>query len=298
LDRSSTSYFMAKKNKYVNFVSDVYFEYCVEHILNAYFNRHSNLGASIKKNKSNVFASKFFDNTIDPFKILVVSSLGSGSNGKKMALKAEFERQADKTFEQTFGQFHQRLLGGAFGWVDFGNGHKLKIDLGMLSRKSRFWSNYTRLRGKIQRKPDSEVILREYKALISQIPNNDWTKLLELKNKHNTVNSSSMESALKKLKSAEKRCRKAKSYFAYVLPKYGVGSGQHLINGRTHIFGNNLYQLVTGDKKGLLATYLALKKCLKKSKKYKRPSNKDVEILLKRATNILDELPYKTFYGL
>ena len=288
---------MAKQNKYVRFVSDVYFEYCVEHVLKAYFNRHSNLGASIKKNKGNVFASKFFDNTIDPFKMLVVSSLGSGRNGKKMALKAEYERQADKTFEQTFGQFHQRLLGGAPGWVDFGNGHKLKIDLGMLSKKSRYWFTYTRLRSKTQQKPDSDVVLREYKELIAQIPNNDWTKLLELKNKHNTVNSSSMESALKKLKTAEKRCRNAKSYFAYVLPKYGVGSGQQMVNGRTHIFGNNLYQLVTGDKKGLLKTYLALKKYLTKSKKYKRPSNKDVEILLKRASNILDELPRKTFYG-
>jgi len=288
---------MAKQNKYVSFVSDVYFEFCVEHILNAYFNRHSNLGASIKKNKGNVYASKFFDNTIDPFKMLVVSSLGSGRNGKKMALKAEYERQADKTFEQTFGQFHQRLLGGAYGWVDFRNGHKLKIDLGFLSRKSRYWQKYSRLRNKTQQNPDSDVVLREYKKLIAQIPNNDWTKLLELKNKHNTVNSSSMESALKKLKSAEKRCRNAKSYFAYVLPKYGVGSGQQLVNGRTHIFGNNLYQLVTGDKKGLLKTYLGLKKCLIKSKRYKRPSNKDVEILLKKASNILDELPRKTFYG-
>ena len=66
-------------------------------------------------------------------------------------LKFELTRQQDKTINNKIGEFHQELLGKVDGWVDLGMGDETEIDL---------------------KKEDNTVFV-------------------ELKNKYNTMNSSS-----------------------------------------------------------------------------------------------------------
>lgn len=76
-------------------------------------------------------------------------------------LKFELTRQQDKTINNKIGEFHQELLGKVDGWVDLGIGDETEIDL---------------------KKEDNTVFV-------------------ELKNKYNTMNSSS-----------EKTCREKRHF--------------------------------------------------------------------------------------
>lgn len=143
-------------------------------------------------------------------------------------LKKEKLRQADKTVNNRIGDFHQMLLGKVDGWQDLGRGHKLGIDL---------------------KKSDDSVFI-------------------ELKNKFNTMNSSSQSRCWDKLEAILEKYPKATAYWAYIISKHG-DSGEKVWEYRRHgetfvnnkikvIWGKNVYELVTGNPNALEETWNAL----------------------------------------
>ena len=94
-------------------------------------------------------------------------------------LKFELTRQQDKTINNKIGEFHQELLGKVDGWVDLGIGDETEIDL---------------------KKEDNTVFI-------------------ELKNKYNTMNSSSEKTCREKLEKVIEKYPDATAYWAYVISK-------------------------------------------------------------------------------
>lgn len=98
--------------------------------------------------------------------------------------------------------------------------------------------------------------------------NRDRKILAEIKNKHNTMNSSSAESTYRKLESYLKNDYKGyTSYVVFVVPKYPVdfnstwspnSKTMKLRKGIRKIDGESFYSLVTGDKNALKNLYNAL----------------------------------------
>lgn len=126
-------------------------------------------------------------------------------------------RQDDKTVNNTIGEFHQKLLGKVDGWIDLGIGDSTKVDL----------------------------------------KNEDETKFIEIKNKHNTVNAGSKDKVRDNLETIVEKYREAKAYWAYIITKkkpevavwkysnYPVNDRIKVVNGRC------VYQLVTGKPNAL-----------------------------------------------
>ena len=88
-------------------------------------------------------------------------------------------RQQDKTINNKIGEFHQELLGKVDGWMDLGIGDETEIDL---------------------KKEDNTVFI-------------------ELKNKYNTMNSSSEKTCREKLEKVIEKYPDATVYWAYVISK-------------------------------------------------------------------------------
>lgn len=107
---------MAKKNKYVDFVSDKDFLECVKWVCDAY-----------PKDPEKIDMKTLQRNAIDTFKL--VFDVFNGELSFEDWIKNERMRQSDKTINNRVGEFHQRLLGKVDGWEDLGRGHPLGIDL-------------------------------------------------------------------------------------------------------------------------------------------------------------------------
>jgi len=144
-------------------------------------------------------------------------------------VKTEQIRQEDKTINNRIGDFHQKLLGGVKGWVDLGTGDDSHVDL---------------------KKEDNSIFI-------------------EIKNKFNTVNSSSLSSLQQKLEAIIKKYPKATGYWGFILSKRG-DSGETILsaNDRTNprikkIWGSKFYELVTNDPNALSDTWKALPKAIK-----------------------------------
>lgn len=97
---------------------------------------------------------------------------------------------------------------------------------------------------------------------------NDKSVFMELKNKFNTVNSDSLSKVRDKLSNAVTTYPKATAYWAYIIEKDG-SSGEsdwnYLGNNNPcikKIWGANVYEIVTGDKKALEETWRALPKAI------------------------------------
>lgn len=140
----------------------------------------------------------------------------------------EMERQQDKTINNKIGEFHQELLGKVEGWVDLGVGDETEIDL---------------------KKEDNTVFI-------------------ELKNKHNTMNSSSTKTCREKLENVIEQYHDATAYWAYIISrKYRSENRVWKYQGREdekirRISGDLLYEMITGDSNALEKVYEAIPKAI------------------------------------
>ena len=143
---------------------------------------------------------------------------------------ANFEliRQSDKTINNKIGEFHQELLGKVDGWVDLGVGDETEIDL---------------------KKEDNTVFI-------------------ELKNKYNTMNSSSTKTCREKLENVIEKYPNATAYWAYVINKEyksedNVWKYQQREDERIRrISGDKLYEMITGDSKALEKVFEAIPRAI------------------------------------
>jgi hypothetical protein len=139
-------------------------------------------------------------------------------------MEQEKNRQYDKKSGGRIGDFHQKLLGGVDGWVDLGVGDESKVDL---------------------KKEDNTIFI-------------------ELKNKHNTVNSDSLNSVRRKLERITNDFSNSIAYWAYVIEKNGTsGVSEWIYLGENNhklkkIWGSKLYELITGKPDALEKTWIAL----------------------------------------
>lgn len=142
--------------------------------------------------------------------------------------KFELNRQHDKTINNKIGEFHQELLGKVDGWVDLGVGDETEIDL---------------------KKEDNTIFI-------------------ELKNKHNTMNSSSTDKCRDKLENVIQKYPKATAYWAYVINKnYKSEERIWEYKGKSdekirRISGDKLYEMITGDSDALEKTFNAIPKAI------------------------------------
>ncbi len=149
-------------------------------------------------------------------------------SGYKEWVKGEIERQLDKTINNKIGEFHQLILGGVPGWQDLGVGHESEIDLA---------------------KEDNSMFI-------------------ELKNKHNTMNSSSAEKCGDKLMAVLAQHPEAKAYWGYIVAKNPIGGEaqwSYKKNRKTishpnlyKAWGSRVYEIVTGNPAHLRETWLVL----------------------------------------
>jgi len=168
-------------------------------------------------------------------------------------MEQEKSRQYDKKSGGRIGDFHQKLLGGVKGWVDLGVGDESKVDL---------------------KKEDNSIFI-------------------ELKNKHNTVNSDSLNSVRQKLEKITKDFPNSIAYWAYVIEKNGTsGESEWIYLGDNNpklkkIWGSKLYELITGKPDALEKTWIALpiaiKDILKDSKTISSSDMKELQIWFKDA---------------
>jgi hypothetical protein len=95
----------------------------------------------------------------------------------------------------------------------------------------------------------------------------DNTVFIELKNKHNTCNSSPLTEVENKLKSVLDTNSGATAYWAYIIPgvkqkfgtelwRAGKGRNAEVRHGRLYkVWGSDVYKLVTGDGENLYRLY-------------------------------------------
>ena len=154
----------------------------------------------------------------------------------------EIPRQHDKKASNRIGDFHQNLLGRVDGWVNLGRGHPTGMDL---------------------KKEDDTI----------------W---MELKNKYNTVNSSSLRDTRFKCEELAEKYPNAKVYWAYIVSQNYESFDKtwvyrdnkenvvHEINDNIrNIAGKNVYTLVTGDETAFEQLFNALPKAINDIKKSK-----------------------------
>jgi hypothetical protein len=206
---------------YVQFITDEHFKNCVRHVLNAYSNAIS-LKESIEESikNGNIFQSLLFKNIVDPFKM----AFDVNKIGIEEWIKKEVLRQLDKSVEQRMGEFHQKILGGVEGWTDLGIG--------------------------------KEVDLMK----------NDKSIYIEIKNKYNTCSSDALSAVRRKLEEITRNKHDAIACWAYIIAKTNQKSGEEVwvktkfnkIDSVKKVWGEKVYQIVTGDKDALEKIYNAL----------------------------------------
>ena len=154
----------------------------------------------------------------------------------------EIPRQHDKKASNRIGDFHQNLLGRVDGWVNLGRGHPTGIDL---------------------KKEDDTI----------------W---MELKNKYNTMNSSSLRDTRFKCEELAEKYPNAKVYWAYIVSQNYESFDKtwvyrdnkenvvHEINDNIrNIAGKDVYTLVTGDETAFEQLFNALPNAINDIKKSK-----------------------------
>lgn len=206
------------------FINDVKLDSAINHVTSALNTLQDDKVTIIEAlNNKDVFGSKLFSNSIDPFAM----KFGMSLYGDEKWLEMEINRQLYKTFEQRIGEFHQLLLGSVDGWHDLGVGDQSQVDL---------------------KKEDNSIFI-------------------ELKNKHNTCNSSSLAKVEEKLITVLNNYPEAKGYWAFIVPgvktkfntelwKKGRGKSAKVKHGRLYkTWGSDVYKLVTGDGENLFRVY-------------------------------------------
>ena len=115
----------------------------------------------------------------------------------------------------------------------------------------------------------------------------DNTIFIELKNKYNTMNSSSTKTCREKLENILKHYPDAIVYWAYIISKdyksteeVWVYKGQ-VDNRIRKITGDKVYELITGDPKALEKTFIAIPKAINDILGEKYILNADDEEIMK-----------------
>jgi hypothetical protein len=124
----------------------------------------------------------------------------------------------------------------------------------------------------------------------------DETLFADIKNKHNTMNSSSAESLFQKLKTYADTYKKAKCYWVQILAKgsfcelwQGEINGKEYSHSRVYkISGDQFYALLSGQEDALLQLYKALPIAIND---YLNSLNQQKEIV---ANSALDEIKMET----
>ncbi|BDR73130.1 type II restriction endonuclease [Clostridium tetani] len=89
---------------YVSFLSDEHLLSCIERLYNVY-----------EKKKDEFTLVKFYENQIDPIKLLFDMNFFGISQEEVIA--REIQRKIDKSISNAIGTFHEELLGGIDGYV-------------------------------------------------------------------------------------------------------------------------------------------------------------------------------------
>ena len=139
----------------------------------------------------------------------------------------------------------------------------------------------------------------------------DNTLFADIKNKHNTMNSSSAESLFQKLANYADTYKKAKCYWVQVLAKnsfnekwYGEINGKEYSHSRVYkISGDQFYKLLSGKENALFELYQVLPQAisdyLNKQENEKNQSNSALEEITvsskKSKRSILDEITFENY---
>lgn len=198
------------KHKYVRFVSDEHFLFCIENLHNAY-----------QRAKADISKKKFYSNKIDTIKLTFDSKFNGIEQDKIIA--AEILRQIDKSINNSIGTFHEQILGGIAGF-----------EMGNLSG--------------------------------FDIKATDNTLFADIKNKHNTMNSSAAESLFQKLARYADTYKNANCYWVQILAKnsfnekwFGEINGKEYSHSRVYkISGDQFYSLLTKRPNAFFELYKAL----------------------------------------
>lgn len=140
----------------------------------------------------------------------------------------------------------------------------------------------------------------------------DGSLFAEIKNKHNTMNSSSAESAFQKLARFGDDNRQANCYLVQILAKKsfmkkwaGIINGKEYSHSRVYmISGDKFYALLTNDETAFFKLYKALPQAIEDFlNTIKTTAHKESSILTdisenaqKSKRNILDEITFENFY--
>ncbi len=141
---------------------------------------------------------------------------------------------------------------------------------------------------------------------------NDDTLFADIKNKHNTMNSSAAESLFQKLAKYADNYKKAKCYWVQILAKgsfddkwSGIINGKEYSHSRVYkISGDRFYALLTGQDDALYALYKVLPIAIKDYLLTFEPSKKVIEHsalseikkeTVKSRRNILDQITFENF---
>ncbi|MFK8061487.1 MAG: Eco47II family restriction endonuclease [Polaribacter sp.] len=140
---------------------------------------------------------------------------------------------------------------------------------------------------------------------------NDNTLFADIKNKHNTMNSSSAESLFQKLANYADTYKQAKCYWVQVLAKnsfnekwFGEINGKEYSHSRVYkISGDQFYKLLSGKENALFELYEALPQAisdyLNAQENKSTLSNSALEEISKTAQkskrNILDEITFENY---
>ncbi len=196
-----------KKNKYLDYISDEHFLFCISELHKSYI-----------KAKKNITKSSFYANKVDTIKLTFDSKFNSID--EESLIRSEILRQIDKSINNSIGTFHENVLGGIEGY-----------QVGKLSG--------------------------------FDIKSADNTLFADIKNKHNTMNSSSAEALFQKLARYADDYKKAKCYWVQILAKNSFNelwSGE--INGKEYshsrvykISGDQFYSLLSGKKDAFFQLY-------------------------------------------
>ena len=152
----------------------------------------------------------FYHNKVDPIKFLF--DMKFNEINENDYIKAEINRQVDKTISNAIGDFHQKLLGCIKGLNDLGVGNGCDL------------------------------------------VNDEQTIFAELKNKHNTMNSSSSEATIQKLIHFADLHPDANCYLIQIIAKKSINELWRGTFNNTYyehprvrkISGDKFYELVTG----------------------------------------------------
>ncbi|TDR16744.1 Eco47II family restriction endonuclease [Marinicella litoralis] len=207
--------------------------------------------------------------------------------------------------------------------------YKNKIDVIKLTFDSRFndLDEKTLIKAEISRQIDKSInnsIGTFHEEILGGIKNYEMgtlsgfdikakndTLFADIKNKHNTMNSSSAESLFQKLARYADTYKQANCYWVQILSTKSFN--EHwvsIINGKEYshsrvfkISGDQFYQMLTGEKTALLDLYMVLPKAidafLKSNKKSKIPENSaltEISVGAKKSQRtILDEITFENY---